>query len=353
VYPYVTVIMPIRNEAEFIHRSLGAVLAQDYPPDRMEIIVIDGMSTDQTREIVQQHISESHRVLVRLLENKGLIAPVGLNLATREARGDIIIRVDGHCIIAPDYVRKCVEHLHNAGVDAVGGPMQTIGNGYIPELTAIAMSSRFGVGNSSFRTESRITKLVDTVPFPAYTREIVDLAGPYDEELVRNQDDEYNYRIRQLGGKILLAGDVHSKYYSRSSLAKMARQYFQYGFYKVRVLQKHPLQMSYRQFVPPAFVLALILSFGFMLLGGGGWPIMLVLGSYLLANLAASLFTAARQGRRYLPLLPLVFALLHLGYGSGFLLGLLRFIRRWNESFVRAPVLSREIKTRPVVPPAD
>jgi glycosyltransferase involved in cell wall biosynthesis len=352
MYPYVTVIMPIRNEEEYIARSLGAVLAQDYPADRMEVLVVDGMSTDGTHEIIRGLAAQHPQITVRFLDNQGGIAPAGLNLATREARGAIIIRVDGHCVIAPDYVRKCVEHIQKDGVDGVGGPMQAIGDGYISELTAVAMSSKFGVGDSSFRTEQGRTKLTDTVPFPAYTRQIVELAGPYDEELVRNQDDEYNYRIRKLGGKILLARDVTSKYYTRSSLLKLAKQYYQYGFYKVRVLQKHPVQMSYRQFVPPAFVLALILSIGFALMGWGWWLLALISGTYLVANLSASLFTAGWQGLRYLPLLPLAFAILHFGYGAGFLLGLIRFIRNWNDPVGELSTLSGEIQERSL-PPAD
>ncbi len=353
MYPYVSVIMPIYNEEGFIRRSLGAVLAQDYPVDCMEVLVVDGMSTDRTLDVIRQFLAKSKaETVVRLLENRSRIAAAGLNRATREARGDIIVRVDGHCIIAPDYVRKCVEHIRREKVDAVGGPMQTIGEDHMSELTAIAMSSKFGVGNSSFRTESGRTKLVDTVPFPAYTRQIVERAGPYDEELVRNQDDEYNYRIRQLGGRILVAGDVHSQYYSRSNFKKMAVQYFQYGLYKVRVLQKHPLQMSVRQFVPPAFVLAILLALVFVHLGKEIWPLLMLLGSYVLANLAASLITASRQGMRYLPLLPLAFASLHLGYGSGFLLGLVKFIDRWNDTALQIPA-THDAKTRPSVPPAD
>jgi succinoglycan biosynthesis protein ExoA len=141
----------------------------------------------------------------------------------------------------------------------------------------------------------------------------------YDEELVRNQDDEYNYRIRKMGGKILLADDVRSKYYSRGSLKKLWKQYFQYGFYKVRVFQKHPRQMSMRQFVPPLFALSLILSFILALFFPlGRIALALVTGSYLAANLAASIYTAAKRGWRHLPLLPLVFAILHLSYGLGF-----------------------------------
>ena len=173
------------------------------------------------------------------------------------------MRVDGHCEIASDYVRRCVEHLRRGEADGVGGSIETIGATPPSRAIALAMSSRFGVGNSAFRTERAATHLVDTVPFPAYTREMMRRAGPFDEELVRNQDDEFNFRIRELGGRILMAADVRSRYESRGSLRSLARQYFQYGYWKVRVMQKHPRQMSARHFVPAAFVSAL---------GRWGWP---------------------------------------------------------------------------------
>ena len=174
--------------------------------------------------------------------------------------------------------------------------------------------------------------LVDTVAFPAYTREVLAAAGPFDEELVRNQDDEYNYRLRKMGRRILLAADVQARYYSRSSPGKLWRQYFQYGFWKVRVLQKHPAQMQPRQFVPPLFVAALL---GSGLLGlfkpVGRILCGLAAGSYLVVNLLASLITARQAGREHAKRLPLIFVILHVSYGLGFLVGLVRFVNRWRE----------------------
>ena len=267
-----------------------------------------------------------------LIDNPGKIVATGLNLATRRAAGEILIRVDGHCIIAPDYVSKCVEHLSRDGVDGVGGPMETIGETPLAQTIALAMSSAFGVGNSAFRTTTGKTMLADTVPFPAYTKAIVEKVGPYDEELVRNQDDEYNYRIRAAGGRLLLAADIHSRYYSRATFKQLWRQFFQYGFYKVRVLQKHPRQMSLRQFAPPALVAGLATAFLFSLLLPGSWIVFISLaGAYLLFLVAASLGIAARCGWRHLPFLPLSFACMHLGYGLGFFAGLLKFWNRWHN----------------------
>lgn len=333
---FISILLPVRNEGTYLRRALDSVLAQDYPTEKIEILVVDGMSTDETRAIVAAYQQKVPRLL--LLDNPGRIVPTGMNLAIPRAKGEILIRVDGHCEIASDYVSRCVAYLQRDQADGVGGPMETIGETPLARLIAIAMSSPFGVGNSAFRTLTGKTMPADTVPFPAYKRSVIEQAGGYDEELVRNQDDEYNYRLRELGYRILLAADVCSKYYSRSSLRSLWRQYFQYGYWKVRVLQKHPRQMSLRQFVPAALVsallgsglLALVHPLGLLLLG-------LVAGSYLLANLAASGYTAAQHGWKYLPLLPLAFAILHFSYGLGFLAGLVRFIGRWGDKVGRAP----------------
>lgn len=318
--PLVSVIMPVRNETTYIQRSLAAVLAQDYPADLLEVIVADGMSTDGTRKIVQTIQIEHPNV--RLIDNPKLIAPAALNLATSGAHGEIIVRVDGHCEIAPGYVTNCVRHLMQDGVDGVGGSVETVGESEMARAIAAAMSSTFGVGGTAFRTTHGRTMLVDTIPFPAYTRQIVEAAGPYDETLVRDQDDEYNYRIRKLGGRLLLAADVNSLYYSRSGLASLWRQYFGYGFWKARVLWRHPRQMKARQFVPAASVACLgfgVLFFPF------SRPVrrllliaLLVYGS---ASRLASACVATQTDRRHLPKLPAAFAAMHLSYGTGFLLG--------------------------------
>ena len=342
--PNITLILPIRNEAAYVERCINAVFSQEYPGE-IEILVVDGISKDDTREIVQRLIDQNPKFNIRLLDNPGKIVPTGMNIALRLAKGDVVIRVDGHCLIEPDYVKKCVDNIKKEGVDGVGGPMETIGETLISKSIAIGMSSPFGVGNSAFRTTSGKSMLVDTIPFPAYRRQIIERTGLYDEELTRNQDDEYNYRIRELGGKLLLADDVRSTYFSRSSLRHLWRQYYQYGYYKVRVLQKHPLQMRPRQFIPFVFVAVLIASLllavsSFLFLHPSSFIFHLssfVPLLYLLANLFASLYTAATRGWKYLPLLPLVFAILHLSYGLGFLVGLLKFRRRWNDREGKVP----------------
>jgi succinoglycan biosynthesis protein ExoA len=297
----------------------------------LEIIVADGMSSDATRAIVES-CRERHNN-VRLIDNPGMIVPTGLNLAIENARGEIIVRVDGHCEIASDYVRRCVAHLQTGEVDGVGGPLETVGETFCARVIALAMSASFGVGGSAFRTVRDKTMLTDTVAFPAYTRSVIHRAGPYDEELVRNQDDEYNYRLRKLGARILLATDVRSRYYSRGSLASLWRQYFQYGYWKVRVMQKHPRQMKLRQFVPAFFVLVLIASLlASFIFDGARWMFVLLCGSYVIANALATILTVRRAAARMLLLLPVAFLVLHFSYGAGFIFGLIRFWSRWGAN---------------------
>ncbi|MEM8931145.1 MAG: glycosyltransferase family 2 protein, partial [Acidobacteriota bacterium] len=260
--PHVTVIMPVRDEGAYIDRSLGAVLAQRYGFDRMEILIVDGRSRDDTRERARSLAARHPDAVVEILDNPGRTAPCALNIGLEAARGEIVVRVDGHCEIGPDYVAQGVRHLVGDGVepvDGVGGPLETIGETPTARAIAAAMSSRFGVGGSAFRTAGAEIddRLVDTVAFPAYRREIFDQIGLFDQELVRNQDDELNYRLRKNGGRLRLTADMPARYYSRGNFAKLWSQYRQYGFWKVRVLQKHPRQTSLRQFVPAAFVGAL------------------------------------------------------------------------------------------------
>ena len=336
--PIISVVIPCRNEARYIRATIESVLRQSSALKDMEIIVIDGMSTDATREIVGSIQIQNPNVC--LLENPRQIVSTALNIGLRRARGDIIILVGGHCELKTDYIAQCVNTLQcREDVAVVGGMIESVGASVIAKAIAVGMSSPFGVGGVAFRTGKQEEALVDTVVFGAYRRDAIEEAGLFDEELVRDQDDEYNYRIRKMGGKILFVPSIRARYYSRGTLQSLWCQYFQYGFWKVRVLQKHQRQMKQRQFVPPVFVLALVLGllasffsfWGLLALG-------LVAGSYLLANLGASIWTASKRGWSALPLLPPIFAILHLSYGLGFLVGLVKFRDRWGDKTSKVPV---------------
>jgi cellulose synthase/poly-beta-1,6-N-acetylglucosamine synthase-like glycosyltransferase len=329
--PSVTLIMPIRNEAAFIARSLGAVLAQDYPHDRMEVLIADGMSTDETRDVIANLTAAYPAIRVTVLDNPGKIVPTGMNAALARAQGDIIVRVDGHTIVAPDYVRECIAALARSGASNVGGRMDPVSEGSFGEATSLATSSRFGVGGARFHYSDR-EESVDTVYMGAWPRNVFHRVGLFDEELVRNQDDELNYRLRSRGGKILLSPRIKSRYYNRSTNHDLWRQYLQYGYWKVRVMQKHPPQMRPRQFVPPLFVSTLVISsLAAPFFAIGKWMFLSVAGSYLIANLAASITIAGKKSWRLLPLLPVTFVILHVAYGFGFLIGMVKFWNRWGD----------------------
>ncbi len=324
--PSISFVMPVRNEASFIERSLGAVLEQDYPADLMEVIVADGMSTDDTRRKIENFPN------VKLVDNRGGIVPTGMNAAIIQARGDVIIRVDGHTVIDADYARKCVEALERSGADNVGGRMDAVAGGFVGRAIALATSSPFGVGGARFHYSDR-EEWVDTVYLGAWPRAVFERIGLFDEEQVRNQDDEFNYRLLARGGKILLCPEIKSKYYNRSGFRSLWRQYFQYGFWKVRVLQKHPRQMRLRQFVPPAFVFGVAAAALSAPFSPAATAIFLsICALYFAAALVASAAVARGRGARFFFVLPLVFASLHFSYGLGFLAGLVKFWNRWRDT---------------------
>lgn len=345
--PFVSIILPIRNESAYIERGLLSLLAQDYPADHMEILIADGMSTDNTRLLIRDFSALHPQLQIHILDNPGKIVPTGINIALRQAKGEIIIRVDGHTLIAPDYIRQCVETLQRTNADNVGGKMNAIGSNTFGEAVALATSTPFGIGGGRFHYSDQ-EEWVDTVYMGAWPRRVFEKIGLFDEELVRDQDDEFNYRLRAQGGRILLSPAIRSEYTVRSTPVALWRQYYQYGYWKVRVLQKHPRQMSLRQFVPPAFVLSLIVSALFALLFIiHHLSFILLLASfipalYLIANLGASLWTASRRDWHSLPLLPIIFSILHISYGLGFLVGLVKFSNRWGDKIGKVPGWSNE-----------
>jgi succinoglycan biosynthesis protein ExoA len=233
-------------------------------------------------------------------------------------------------VIATDYVRNCVDALKSNGADNAGGRMTPVSNSLFGSAVAAATCSRFGVGGARFHYSQK-RELVDTVYLGAWRHDLFDRIGGFDEEMVRNQDDEFNYRLRANGGRILLDPAIRSEYHNRSTPRALWKQYFQYGYWKVRVLQKHPRQMQLRQFVPPLGVITLVSILLLAALIKGAWiAASAIVAVYLLASMLASLRAANRSNVRVLPLLPLTFAVIHFAYGVGFLFGLIRFWNRWT-----------------------
>jgi glycosyltransferase involved in cell wall biosynthesis len=323
--PFVSIIMPIRNEAGFIGQAIKSILDNDYPAEKMEILVVDGMSDDGTKDIVEKLSREDSRV--KILDNQRRIVPTAMNTGVRAAQGDIFIRVDGHAEVAPNFVKESIKCLHeHSEAWVVGGCIETVANNYIGHVIASAMRSPIGAGNSRFRL-GNYEGWVDTLAFGTHRKWIVERIGYFDEELVRNQDDEFNLRIILAGGKIWMSKSIKSRYFSRGSLNKLWKQYFQYGFWRIRTLQKHRRPATFRQVVPVLFVLSLLLlGFAIFL-----WrPFWILLGIevvlYVIALLVGALDVARKTGWRHAPLAPLVFVILHFGYGLGSLWGIIRFL---------------------------
>jgi succinoglycan biosynthesis protein ExoA len=290
------------------------------------------MSTDRTRElagsVLAGRIADGS---ARILDNPRGIAPTAMNIGIGAATGDVIVRADGHTVLPPDYVRRSVEVLQKTGSQCVGGAIRTIGSGTVGRAIAAAQSSRFGVGGVAFRTGRSAAGPVDTVPFGAWPRQVFDCIGDFDVELVRNQDDELNFRLTQAGGTVWFDPEICTDYFSTPSLRRFWRQYFQYGEYKIRVAQKRNGFASVRHLVPVTFVVAGAASLAVAVARRDPRWALAVFGPYAVANGAASVAVARREhadaGR-----VALAYAVLHTSYGTGFLSG----VWRWRRGFLPA-----------------
>ena len=293
------------------------------------------MSEDGTREILQR-VAEgdspvvrspaADRPAIRVIDNPMRIVPAGLNAAIRAAKGQVIVRMDAHTWFAPDYILRCLETLDQTDADNVGGPARTKAESFLQRAVAAAYHSPFSVGGAKFHNPGYEGR-VDTVTYGCWLKSVFQRFGYFDEELVRNQDDEHNLRIIRGGGKIWQSPKIRSWYRPRNSITALFNQYLQYGYWKVRVIQKHKLPASPRHLVPGAFLLMLVLLAVASLVSlPAFWLLIGLAGTYSLATLAASLDAAWRTEWKLFPVLPAIFACYHFGYGYGFLRGVWDFV---------------------------
>ena len=324
--PLVSIIIPTRNEAQNIKKCLTSIIENDYPPNKLEILVADGMSEDATKEIVENFANtQNHNV--RLIDNPEKIMPSGVNVGIKKAKGGMIIILSGHSSIPSDFIRKNVEQLQQrSDIDCVGGVWITCPgtDSIIAKAISLVLSSPFGVGNSYFRIGSNKPRYADTVPFGCYRREIFDEIGLFNEELVRTQDIEFNARIRKNGGKILLCPDIKSYYHARPTLAMLCKQYLRTGIWKIYLTKMSPGTLSIRHFIPIFFVLGLTGSSILSLFWNQGLILLaLIGGSYLSASLFFSIKIGLKEEFKDIPILPVVFFSLHFSYSLGMLWGIL------------------------------
>lgn len=324
-YPLISVLMPVRNEERHIRAAVHSVLNNGYPLDRLEILVIDGHSDDGTRDVLDE-LARSAPVTV--LDNPARIVPPAMNIGLARARGEIIFRLDGHAKYLPGYLRRVVDFLRgHPEVACAGGALQTVGETPVGRAIVAAQTSPFGVGNSHFRLAG-FTGEVDTIAFGGYRRQVFERIGGFDEELVRNQDDEFNHRLLKAGMRIWMLGDIASLYVARGSYSKLWRQYFQYGFWKIRTMQKLGHVPTLRAIVPLLFVTAL--AGGLALLPCCRWPLGLLTATYG-GFVAAGIVHGSQQGVVIRLRKGLCILILHFSYGLGEWAGILRFWLGWTR----------------------
>lgn len=319
----VSVVIPCRNEENYIAKCIQSFLTQSYPVELLTIIIADGMSTDNTRGVIAGLQKGNSNII--LLENKGLTAPKGMNLGIKHTNSDIVIIFGAHAYADENFVLENVIALENEEVGCAGGVITTVNEGIKGAAISEAMSCPFGVGNALFRYADK-ESYVDTVAFGAYRRTLLDEIGVFDEELVRNQDDELNFRVEKSGAKILLSPKIKSTYVGRGDFKKLWKQYYQYGFWKVRVIQKHKRPASIRHLIPLMFVLFISLG-GLLSIFSNLIKILYcsILSLYLSLDLIFSIRISKNKDVKYLPYLIVTFPLLHISYGLGFILGLFNF----------------------------
>ncbi len=323
--------MPVRNEIGYISKAITSVLNQSTPKNSIEIIVADGNSTDGTFEFLTK-ISVKHSN-IKVIQNESKIVSSGFNLALNQAKGKYILRVDGHCELPANYIENCYRLLIEENASICGGRIETISDGMIGNAIAAAQSSLFGIGGVSFRTIQNGTPIkVDTLAFGLHRRDIFPSVGGYDEEMICNQDDEFNFRIIQSNGTILLNPALSVKYYSRSNYVHLFKQYFNYGLYKVRGIQKRNSVYSIRHIIPSVFVFVIFMG----IISGivsSNWNLFIIcFGLYSLLNFLSSIIISKKMVE--IPFIFIATVMIHFAYGLGFLAGLLKFITKWKNNCV-------------------
>ena len=310
--------MPIRNEEDFIGQTLISIIEQDYPREKLELVIADGSSSDGTISEINKF--KNFFLKLNIIKNEHETMPKGFNLALNSSNSDIILMLGGHSVLPKNYISKSVENLKNYNSSCAGGVIQAIGDGFWGDVIAKSISSVFGVGNVSFRVKNSKSGYVDSLPFGCYKRSIFDTIGGLDEELVRNQDDEFNFRMNQSGYKIWQDSSLVTKYFCRLSLKKLFNQYLHYGLYKVRVIQKRRALISFRHIIPSLFLISLFIPsisvYIFLTYFFSGLFFSIKINKFNIIKLIACQIT---------------FFIIHLSYGLGFIIGQFKFINKWKK----------------------
>ena len=320
--PSVSIIVPCYNEEKTIRHLLEAILGQTYPRESMELVISDGLSTDRTRAVIAAFQAEHPDLTVRVTDNTARTIPSGLNQAIRESRGEIIVRLDAHSMPIPEYVERCVAAHESGKGDNIGGvwEIRAGADTWAAKSISFAAAHPLGVGDAMYRLNAK-AGAVDTVPFGSFRRSLIEKIGAFDETLLSNEVYEFNTRVRESGGVVWLDPSIRSVYFSRSTFGKLAAQYWRYGFWKFKMLQRYPHTLRWRQALPPVFVLSLFalivlslpLPFARFLLAAQA------LGYFFVLGLAGLKLSLEKKTGFLLFGLPLAITVMHLSWGAGFL----------------------------------
>ena len=317
----VSVVIPCYNEEKNIPLLLDALDSQNYPHDLMEIVIVDGKSSDRSLDVITQTAIKFPDLKIRVLENPQRIIPAALNIGMRSAKGEIIVRMDAHSIPDMNYIRYCVENLEKNIASNVGGKWIIIPGSpsLISQCIAKAASHPFGVGDAKYRYSDK-PGYVDTVPYGSFYKKLLDEVGYFNEELLANEDYEFNARIRKAGGKIYFDPRISTRYIARATLGRLSKQYFNYGFWKFKMLQKFPETLRLRQAIPPLFVAGIIILLLFSIFFPAFWKI---IGTILLVYVGVLMAGAVKMLKdgSWLCLfgIPLAIIVMHFSWGAGFI----------------------------------
>lgn len=329
----VSVIIPCYNEQSRIGDLLSALRDQTYPQEQIEVLIADGLSTDNTRGEIAGFKWSHKSMKIEVVDNPTHSIPAGLNLALRASHGEVLVRLDAHSRPYPDYIERCVEAIQQGLAENVGGIWEILpgSHTWVAQSIARAAALPIAVGDALYRHASK-PAYVDTVPFGAFKREVLAHIGFYNETLLTNEDYEFNARILASGGRIWLDPRIRSQYFARATLSDLSRQYARYGFWKWKMLRNFPGSLRWRQLLPPLFIISLFATLVIALVFQSLWFIPLVLlGLYLLVLLAASVGPAIHTRKAFFLVgIPLATACMHFSWGSGFLWSMINRNRSRN-----------------------
>jgi len=330
---FVSIIIPVYNEEKYIIECIESVLEQDFSHEQMEVFFVDGRSVDKTCEIIKSYAKKYS--FIKLLDNPYKVVPHALNTGIKQSKGDVIMRLDAHSAYHKNYVSRLVKQLYELNADNVGGVWRILPANHSIEAQAVAIASShpFGVGNVAYRIGANNITKVDTVPFGCYRREVFDKIGLFDEELIRNQDNEFNSRLKNAGGKIYLIPDVVIDYFARDSIKKICKMYYQYALFTPLVQKKLRKHDSWRRMIPSLFLVGLLFGGIFCFISTVPSIVKIVYFVLFILYCLTCIFIGVQQSIKYkhsglLYYLPITFGAIHISYGYGYLVGLYKIITK-------------------------